>query len=178
MADRWKDVEALFGPRGACGGCWCMSWRVPRSVFDANKGEKNKAALRQLVRSRLAPGVLAYSGGRPVGWCAVAPREAYPRLENSRVLKRVDDQPVWSVTCFFVAKDFRHRRVAEALLIAAVDYARSKGATVVEGYPNDLDGALPDAFVWTGLWPTFRRAGFKVVARRSAKRPMVRLEFG
>ncbi len=155
-----------------------MSWRLPRAVFDANKGEKNKAALRALVRSQTPPGVLAYADQRPVGWCAIAPRNAYPRLAKSRILQPVDDTPVWSVTCFFVAKEFRRKRVADALLKAAVEYARSQGASVVEGYPNDLDSALPDAFVWTGLLPTFSRAGFKIVARRSAKRPIVRLGCG
>ncbi len=153
-----------------------MSWRLTRAEFHANQGEKNKATLRRLVKSRIAPGVLAYVGGRAVGWCAIAPRECYRRLSGSRVLQPVDERPVWSVSCFFVARDFRHMGVSTALLNAAVEYARAQGATVVEGYPHDLDKALPDAFVWTGVLPTFRRAGFKVVARRSAKRPVVRLE--
>ena len=175
-ADRWKDLERLFGERGACGGCWCMSWRLPRAEFAANKGAKNRASLRALVRSRRAPGVLAYVDSKAIGWCAIAPRAAYPALERSRILAKVDDEPVWSVSCFFVAKPFRHQGVSLALLKAAVAYARSEGARIVEGYPNDLDSPLPDTFVWTEMLPAFRQAGFKVVARRSAKRPIMRME--
>ncbi len=153
-----------------------MWWRLPTKQFRASTGEKNRAALRKLVCSNAVPGVLAYAAGRPIGWCAVAPREAYPRLGKSRILKPVDERPVWSVTCFFVAREFRRKRVTDALLRAAVAYAHREGATTVEAYPHDLEVALPDAFVYTGLLPTFRRAGFKVVARRSPRRPIVRLE--
>ncbi len=175
-AERWKDIESLFGPRGACAGCWCMWWRLPTAEFRASVGEKNKAGMRKLVKSGGIPGVLAYVAGHPIGWCAIAPRNEYPRLAKSRILKPVDDRPVWSITCFFVARHFRRQRVTEALLQAAVDYARSQGAKVVEGYPHDLGIALPDAFVYTGLLPTFLHADFRVVARRSRKRPIVHLE--
>jgi hypothetical protein len=96
--ERWADLAALFGPRGACGGCWCMWWRLPRAGFGAAKGEGNREALCALVASGKAPGLLAYADSVPVGWCALAPREAYPALGRSRILKPVDDQPVWSVT--------------------------------------------------------------------------------
>src|SRR5512142_553404 len=95
-ADRWDDLVQLFGERGACGGCRCMAWRLSRSAFHANKGAKNKAALRKLVNSAVAPGVLAYVDGKSAGWCAIAPREAYSALAKSRVLKPVDDKSVWS----------------------------------------------------------------------------------
>jgi len=104
--DRWKDLEALFGKRGACGGCWCMWWRMKRSEFEKKKGEGNKRALKKIIDSGEIPSLLAYANGRPIGWCSIAPRETYPVLERSRTLKRVDDQPVWSVVCFFVAKPF------------------------------------------------------------------------
>jgi uncharacterized protein YndB with AHSA1/START domain len=97
--DRWDDLETLFGPRGAIGGCWCMWWRQTRSEYDRQKGEGNRQAMRAIVASGEIPGLLAYSGGRPVAWCSVAPRTAYPSLDRSRVLQRVDDQPVWSIVC-------------------------------------------------------------------------------
>ena len=174
--DRWPDLEALFGARGACGGCWCMAWRLSRSEFNKKKGAANKRALKKLASAKFAPGVLAYVGKEPAGWCAVAPRAAYPVLGRSRVLAPVDDQPVWSVSCFFVAKPFRRQGVTTELLRAAVKYAKKNGAKIVEGYPNDLgkDG-LPDVFVWTGLLSAFTNAGFKEVARQSAKRPIVRV---
>jgi GNAT superfamily N-acetyltransferase len=174
-AERWSDLETLFGARGACGGCWCMAWRLSRAQFEKQKGPRNKKALKKLVAAGPAPGVIAYAGKEPIGWCALAPRESYPALDRSRVLGRLDDLPVWSVSCFFVAKPFRGQGVTVALLEAAVKYALSQGAMVVEGYPQDLgQGRLPAPFVWTGLLPSFVQAGFVEVARRSRKRPIVR----
>lgn len=172
----WADLEELFGPRGACGGCWCMAWRLNHGEFQRNKGAANKHAFRRIVLSGEPTGVLAYSGGNPVGWCAVAPRETYVRLEKSRVLKPVDAKPVWSVSCFYVARLHRRAGLSVALLRAAVEYARQHGATIVEAYPQDLQKDLPSAFVWTGLFPTFRKVGFKEVARRSPTRPIMRKE--
>ena len=173
---RWPDLERLFGPRGACAGCWCMWWRLSRPEWNQGKGEGNRKAFRKLVRSRVEPGVLAYADGEPVGWCAIAPREQYPRLGNSRILSPVDDQPVWSVSCFFIARGFRHRGLSVELLRAAVDLARTSGATVIEGYPHDTKKTTADAFVYTGLASSFRKAGFREVARRSKTRPIMRVK--
>ena len=173
--DRWKDIEALFGERGACGGCWCMAWRQSASEFRANKGDKNKARFRAIVQKGHEPGVLAYLGDEPVGWCAVAPREKYPRLENSKVWARLDDEPVWSITCLFVKKGFRNRGLSPKLIEAATQLAKKHGAGIVEGYPQDLKGKrLPDSFVWTGLSSAFAKAGFEVAVRRSENKPLMR----
>jgi GNAT superfamily N-acetyltransferase len=172
---RWRDLEKLFGKRGACGGCWCMWWRMKRVLFKQNKGEKNRRAFRKIVAAGETPGILAYADGEPVGWCALAPRDAYPLLENSRVLARIDGEPVWSITCFFVAKPFRGKGVTGHLAKAAVDYARKRGARIIEGYPVDSKtGRMPDPFVYTGLISTFRSAGFEEVLRRSPTRPIMR----
>jgi GNAT superfamily N-acetyltransferase len=174
-AVRWHDLETLFGPRGACAGCWCMYWRLAHSRYKEQQGPLNKRALKEIVGSGATPGLLAYSNGKPVGWCAVAPRDAYPRFETSRTLARVDGQPVWSVVCFYVARRFRGREVSLALLRGAVDYARKHGASIVEGYPiAPKTNRMPDAFAWTGFEGTFRKAGFKEVARRSDTRPIMR----
>ncbi len=174
-AERWDDLAALFGSRGACGGCWCMFWRLPRQAFDAGKGEKNRRALQAIVRDGGEPGILGYLGGLPVAWCAIAPRAVYPALARSRVLKPVDDAPVWSISCLFVAKAHRRRGLSVAMLRAAVAFAAARGATVVEGYPVEpATGKAPDAFVWTGLAAAFRAAGFREVARRSPTRPIMR----
>lgn len=172
--DRWEDLEVLFGPRGACAGCWCMWWRLPRSQFNKQVGEQNRRALQQIVESGEVPGILAYSGGEPAGWCCVAPREAFPALERSRILKRVDDKPIWSVVCFFVAKRHRRQGITVRLLQAAVEFARENGASIVEGYPSEAEKDVPAAFVYTGLASAFRQAGFKEVLRRSPKRPIMR----
>jgi GNAT superfamily N-acetyltransferase len=172
--ERWPDLKALFGARGACGGCWCMSWRLSRAEFNKDKGRGNKNAFRRIVESDDRPGVIAYRDGQPVGWCAAAPREVYVALERSRILKAVDAQPVWSISCMFVTKSFRRHGLSTQLLKAAVQLAASRGATIVEGYPQAPGQNLPDAFVWTGLESAFRKAGFEEVARRSGKRPIMR----
>ena len=178
-ADRWDDLEALFGPRGACAGCWDMWWRVPSAEFDRGKGDGNRKAFHALVASRAEPGILAYVGEEPAGWLAIQPREAFPRLARSRSLKPVDDAPVWSVTCFFVARAHRRGGLSVALLRAAVEHAAAKGATIVEGYPVDpRGGKLPDAFAWHGTRAAFARAGFVEVARPSASRAIMRYTVG
>ena len=154
-----------------------MTWRLSRAQFEQQKGAGNKHAFHALVAAGDAPGVLAYSNGEPVGWCAVAPRADYPALARSRILRPVDDAPVWAISCFFVARPFRHRGVSVRLLEGATDYARERGARIIEGYPVEPRGhapMMPDAFVWTGLAAAFRAAGFAEVARRSDTRPIMR----
>jgi len=173
--ERWVDVERLFGERGACGGCWCMYWRLNRSDFMRQRGKINKKALKSLVEADSVPGILAYANGQPVGWCSVSPRETLVRLQNSRVLKPVDDKPVWSVVCFFVAKPFRRKGMSVKLLKAAVEHVRRQGGNIVEGYPFDhQEDRTPDPFVYTGLASAFRQAGFTEVVRRSKNRPIMR----
>jgi GNAT superfamily N-acetyltransferase len=174
-AGRWPDIERLFGERGACAGCWCMAWRLSRTQWERQRGKQNRQALADLVAANEPLGVIAYADGEPVGWCAIAPRDAYPTLERSRTLRRVDDTPVWSVTCFFIARHARRQGVSGALLRAAIGYAAANGATVVEGYPVDPGKQWPDAFAWTGLVQVFREAGFAEVERRSPGRPIMRL---
>ena len=144
-----------------------MWWRLRRSEYEKNKGEGNKKEFHGIVQSGAPTGVLAYVGGKPVGWCAVAPRTDYPVLERSRILKPVDEQPVWSVTCFFVPKEHRRGGLTAKLLRAAIDYAREKGAKIVEGYPQDpKKRTMVDTFAWTGFASAFKKAGFKEVARK------------
>lgn len=174
--DRWADLEALFSTRGSCAGCWCMWWRVPRSVFRRQKAEGNRAALKALVDGGTVPGLLAYADGRPVGWVSLAPREDYPPLSRSRALQPVDDRPVWSVVCFFVVRPFRRRGLTVRLLEAAAEFARQRGAILLEGYPVEpRKAAIPDASAYMGLPSAYRQAGFKEVARRSPTRPIMRL---
>jgi len=151
-----------------------MTWRLTRAEYERRKGAANKRAFRRIVESETPPGLLAYRDGQPIGWCAVAPRECYPALERSRVLKRVDQEPVWSVVCFFVAREARGQGVSVGLLRSAVEFARTRGARIVEGYPVDPAKRWPAAFAWTGLASAFRRAGFTEVRRRSATRPIMR----
>ena len=178
-SDTWNDLEKLFGARGACGGCWCMHWRRTAADFKVHKGEGNKKALQEIASKGLPAGIIAFENNEPVGWCAIAPREHLVRFNTSKVLKSPDSRPVWSVHCFFMKREYRGRGLSTLLLKAAVQYAFSQGATCIEGYPLDkLKGKTPDVFAWTGLMPTFTRAGFIEVMRRSEGRPIVRLEHG
>jgi GNAT superfamily N-acetyltransferase len=171
----WLDLEKLFGPRGACAGCWCMYWRLSRTQFDEQQGELNCRNLKALVDAGVIPGLLAYSDGEPVGWCSIAPRDEFPTLARSRILKPVDDQPVWSVVCFFIARGQRRKGLTVHLLKASIEYARSNGARIIEGYPVEpRDGKAPDVFVYTGLLSAFIQAGFTEVLRRSPTRPIMR----
>src|SRR5574341_373213 len=173
--ERWKDLVKLFGEKGACSGCWCMWWQQSAREFSQNSGDKNKKLLKKRIDSGIIPGILAYDKNEPVGWCAVEPRESCPRLEKSRSLKPIDNQPVWSLVCFFVANDYRRQGVSTELVKAAVTYAKKKGAEIVEGYPSyTKNNRLPDPWVWTGLFSAFIRAGFKEVMRRSKSRPVMR----
>ncbi len=177
--ERWADLEKLFGKNGACGGCWCMWWRLKRSDFVKQKGEGNRKALKRIVDSGEIPGILAYADNQPIGWCSVAPRDAYPMLERSRVLKPVDAKPVWSIVCFFIAKPFRHRGLTAKLIHAAVTHAQKYDGKIVEAYPVEpKSGKTADAFAYTGLVSAFRKANFVEVARRSETRPIMRYVIG
>jgi len=152
-----------------------MAWRLPRREYDAGKGARNKAALRRLTGQPVPPGIIGYHAGEPIAWCAVAPRAEYPALARSRVLRPVDDRPVWSVSCLFVRKDHRRSGAASAMLRAAARFAARHGARIVEGYPViPTSGRAPDVFLWTGPLAAFQRAGFSEVVRYSPVRPIVR----
>jgi len=173
--EHWKDFEQLFGERGACGGCWCMWWRLKRSDFDKLKGDGNRRSMKALVNSGKIPGIIAYQEGEPIGWCSIGPREDFSALERSRILKPVDQKPVWSIVCFFVNKKFRNRGFSTRLINAAKDFVRQNGGKILEAYPVEpKKGRTADVFVYTGLASAFRRAGFTEVTRRSDTRPIMR----
>ncbi len=174
IPERWDELERLFGKHGATGGCWCMWWRQTRAEFNRQHGEPNRIAFRAIVESGIVPGLLAYSDGEPVGWCAVEPRESYPTLDRSRTLARVDCEPVWSIPCFYVARHFRGKGLMPELLAAAVNWAGRHGARIVEAYPIEPRNKSASSALYTGVVPVFRKAGFVEVCRRSARQPIMR----
>jgi GNAT superfamily N-acetyltransferase len=175
--DAWCDFETLFGANGACAGCWCMFPRLADKEYRAGQGEVNHQRMRSLVESGAIPGLIGYIDGQPVGWISLGPREEFPRWKNSKVLAPVDDKPVWTVVCLFIAKGFRRQGISVDLLKAAGSFALKSGANILEGYPTDpQDKKRPDAWVWTGLASAYINAGFREVARRSPTRPIMRLE--
>jgi GNAT superfamily N-acetyltransferase len=178
---RWEDLTALFGPNGAYSGCWCMWWRRSAQEFRDNGGAGNKAALRALVREQAPVGLIGYADGEPVGWCALAPRPAYPRLLRSNTLRLGDpeDESVWSLPCLFVHRGHRRRGVATAMLEAAVGQARDRGAVVLEAYPVETAGRarLASAELYTGTVSLMAAAGFTVHDRpASGRRVVMRLK--
>lgn len=172
--DRWADYEVLFGENGACGGCWCMYWRVANKEFEKHKGAGLKQKMKELVKKGVITGLIAYDKQLPIGWISVAPREDYPRMENARVIKRIDNKPVWSVACIFLNKKYRNKGVSSQLLDAAVEYVKKNKGKIVEGYPHLPEKKTSDAFVFMGLKSAFEKAGFKEVARPSDRRAIVR----
>jgi GNAT superfamily N-acetyltransferase len=170
----WTDLEELFGLNGACGGCWCMFWKLRGKAYEEARGSTTRQMHKSLVDSGTATGLLAYLDGEVVGWVAVEPRSAYEKLAHSRALKPVDEQEVWSVTCFYVAKKHRRQGITVSLLKAAVEHVKNQGGRIVEGYPVDTQKDMPAPFIYTGTASAFQQAGFKEVARNTPTRPIFR----
>ncbi len=174
---RWDDLAALFTPSAACGGCWCMYWRETRTEFNLkcrNKGEGNREALHALVDSGVVPGILGYRGSEPLVWCSIAPREDFASLERSRNLKRLDDRPVWSIVCFYIAKSARRTGLMTAAIHAAVEYARRNDARIVEAYPSEIHSRRSPGELYMGNLSAFLKAGFTELETRGAHK-LVRL---
>ena len=172
--DLWPVLEDLFGEHGAVGGCWCMYWRIGNN-YRKRPGDANRATLHDLVTSGPPPGLLAFSGDLAVGWAQVTPRADLSWLDRTWRLRRIDDAPVWSLSCFYIRKGYRRRGVTAVLIAAAVDAAQRAGAPALEAYP--LDAALTPSACHTGYLTTFLRAGFTEVARHVPPRPIVRYNF-
>lgn len=169
--DRLQDLDRFSRAHGRFRYCSCMRWRMRSTEYQASTKEERIAALEGLARKGTPVGVLAYSGGEPVGWCSIAPRETYAALERYRALPRIDDAPVWSVVCFFVDSRFRNKGLTLGLLKAAVRYARSLGAKIIEGYPVKPDEKL---YTYMGAPSTFERAGFRDITPAHLTRKIVR----
>jgi GNAT superfamily N-acetyltransferase len=172
---RWADFVSLLGERGGCGGCWCMAWRLPRASFEKQKGDGNRRAMKKLVRRGDPVGLIAYDGETPAAWLSVAPRGTFVKLASSRVLKPIDDTPVWSISCFFVAKEYRGKGLSSEILELAAAYYAKKGVRVLEGYPViPYSAKMPAPFAWTGFLSAFLKAGFRKEKSWSKARPIVR----
>lgn len=172
----WAAFVQLFGERGACGNCWCMYFRLNKDEFVNGKADNgNRDAMKALVWEGQPTGMLCFYEGQAIGWCAFAPRKDYLKLARSRVHKPIDDEVVWSVTCFFIDKNFRRMGVSVAMLNGLIHIARKQKIQIIEAYPTiPTKEPLSDSFAWIGLYRSFERAGFKIVDNTSKHRPMVR----
>ena len=173
--DLWPQFEELFGRVGACNGCWCRYWRIG-GAYSQRPREKNKAAFKAIVKRGPPPGLLAFEGEKAVGWAQLTPRSRLPHLDRGRFTQKVDDVPVWSLSCFFIRKGCRGRGVMTALLKAAIDHARTMKVPALEAYPIKTDTKRSNAVMYTGVASRFERAGFKTVAVPAVHRPLMRLE--
>jgi GNAT superfamily N-acetyltransferase len=175
--DRWPDLVELFtrkGPRGGSpipNGCWCQFWLLRGKEGSEAWGPRSRRLMQKEVARGPVPGLLAYIDGLPVGWCRIGPRETFDRLEHSATLRRVDDEPVWSVVCFYVTPLAKRAGVARKLLTAAEAFAAKGGANIVEGYPVGLKQINIDAY--TGYLTMFTAAGYDKV-RKAGRRTIVR----
>lgn len=168
-------VEELFGSNGACGGCWCMWARLPRGgkLWEESKGEPNRRAQLELIRSGASHALLAFEDGAPIGWCSLGPRSDFPRLERVKAARSDWDERTWSVVCFFIPARRRGQGVASALLDAAIEHAREHGARTLEAYPvraaEGREAKLPAVFAWTGVVSMFEERGFVQASPRGAR---------
>jgi GNAT superfamily N-acetyltransferase len=169
--ERWPDLVELFD-RPIVRTCFCMFYR--KTGAGTGVGQQNRRAMKAIVDRGTVPGLIGYEDGVPVAWVSLGPREDYAKLRRSPVMKPVDDRPVWSIVCFFVDRGVRSTGLSERMLKAAIAYARSKGARLLEAYPVDkVERSHPDVMFF-GAKSMFDRAGFREVARRTPDRPVVR----
>jgi GNAT superfamily N-acetyltransferase len=151
-----------------------MYWRIGPE-YRKRPRDRNKQDFRKIVGDGPPPGLLAFEGDLAVGWCQLTPRDSLPLIDRNWRLRRVDDLPVWCISCFYVRKGHRRKGVTSALIKAALKYAKARGASALEGYP--LDAELTPSSSSTGYATTFEREGFRIIARHFAPRPILRYEF-
>lgn len=168
--ETWDALADLFREGGDPRWCWCQHWRLRSKDMAAAKVPQLRERLHDQALSPEPPGLVAFDGDRAVGWVSLGPRADFERIMHSRIIPTIDDRPVWAIVCFAVSTLARGQGVARALLDAAIDYARERGADALEAYPVTIDDAEPihpDA-AFTGTLPMFERAGFLVVADRAS----------
>jgi hypothetical protein len=179
--ETWPAFERLFGKNGACMGCWCMYWRLPRKEYDDARGDRAKRLFKARVKAGPPPGVIAFDGEDAVGWLQIGPRADAPQWNTpkrvSAPLKEGDaeDERVWAATCFFVKPGHRRQGVSDALLKGGLALAKQNGARAVEACPIETSGRMDTTSLYVGHASVFARAKFKEVARRKDNRPLMRL---
>jgi GNAT superfamily N-acetyltransferase len=164
-----------MGEKGGCGGCWCMLFRLSAKEFASNKYDGNRDMMRKIVSEAKPTGLIAIYQGKAVGWIALAPREDYIKIEKSRTLKRIDDKPVWSITCFFIKKEFRRMGLSQKMIEAVIEYAGKNKIKTLEAYPViPYADKTPPPFLWIGVLSAFTRNGFVIVQRNGKSKTIVR----
>jgi GNAT superfamily N-acetyltransferase len=166
--DRFEDFADVINPNRRATHCWCLSHRVNAAEIEALGGGSREAAMRRLCTREHPPGVVTYRDGTPVGWCSISPRAEIPRLLGSKLIRPVDDVPVWSIICVVVRGGHRRQGVVGHLLEGAVAYAAAAGAPAVEAHPVDPAGRMDTTMAFVGTRSMFERAGFSAVGTTDA----------
>jgi len=166
--DRFEDFADVINPNRRATHCWCLSHRINAAEIEQLGHGSRETAMRALCSREHPPGVVTYLDSTPVGWCSISPRSQIPRLEKSKLIRPVDDLPVWSIICVVVRGGHRRKGVMAHLLEGAVDYAASKGAPAVEAHPVDPEGRMDTTMAFVGTRSMFEKAGFSVVGTTDA----------
>ena len=175
--ETWKDLEMLFGEKGACGGCWCMTPRLSSAEYNLNKGEPNKSMLHDLVLKDSPLGVLAYDRGAVIAWCSISPKTDLLEKKQARIMGHTLVEGNWSIVCLFIKKEYRRKGISSYIIHKAVEYAFRNGATTVEAYPLvTKNEKMPDVFAWHGISKSFQKAGFYVVKQLSKTKLIMQIQ--
>ena len=162
--DRVDDFVAVVNPNRRASHCWCLSHRLSAREITELGGGSREAAFRALCARENPPGVIGYDDGEPVGWCSIGPRSENTRLTQSRLIRPLDDMPVWSIICVVIRGGYRRRGYTTPLIDGAVEFAATRGAPAVESYPVDPgSGRIDLTMAFVGTRAMFANAGFEVV---------------
>lgn len=180
-AERFDDFADLFGPSGACYGCWCTHFRLPPKQRKVNSSADNRAFIKARFEQGPPPGLLGYEGAAAVAWMQIGPRADVPQWNNDRrVSAPLDDAPaddpaVWAISCFFSRSTARGRGLSHAMVGAGIAFARDNGARLLEACPMDQAKQSKSVGLFVGSTSVFEKAGFAQVALRKDGRPLMRL---
>jgi predicted GNAT family acetyltransferase len=183
-ADRWADFETVFGPQGACYGCWCTHLRIPSAERKLMDGDAKKAFMHARVDAGAPPGILGYLDGNPVAWVQVGPRADVPNWNSQKTVSRpldeadAADDRIWAVSCFFLVSRQRGKGLSHRMLSEAIVFAERNGARLLEACPIDRTKQSKSVSLCVGSTRIFEAAGFSEVARRKDGRPLMRLVLG
>lgn len=166
--DRFEDFADLINPNRRSTHCWCLSHRLQAKEIETLGNGDRQQAMRRLAEREHPPGVVTYLDGTPVGWCNIGPRAEIPRLAGSKLIRPVDDVPVWSIICVVVRGGHRRQGVAGHIIEGAVAYAAAHGAPAVEAYPVDPPGRMDTTMAFVGTRSMFQKAGFEVLGTTDA----------
>ncbi|GAA1671428.1 hypothetical protein GCM10010977_16530 [Citricoccus zhacaiensis] len=167
--DRFEDFADVINVNRRDRHCWCLSHRLRAPQIEELGGGDRETAMRRLCERENPPGVVTYRDGIPVGWCSIGPRAEIPLLAASKLMRPVDEVPVWNIICVVVRSGHRRQGVTARMLEGAVAYAASRSAPAVEAHPVDPAGRMDLTMAFVGTRSMFKNVGFRVIGTTDAK---------